>query len=201
MNEQDRDGLPPLALIYEESMPGEVIKAFTDDVTRSGQPLHSESRPKDAFAGIEWYLPTAMLLWIGKSYFDSFLKEAGKDHYQVLKQATSKLWSNFFGENPKAAYRLIASSPEKLQGSHSISFSILGEIDNGQRIKLILCQGITEKEFEDAVRTFFEFLEVYHVSKTLPEEASARWNMIVVEYDPTKKALVFLNPSGNIRAI
>lgn len=200
MDEADRKEPPPLALIYEETIPEEIIKAFTDEVTKSGQPLYSESRPKDTYAGIEWFLPTALILWISKSYFDGFLKEAGKDHYQVLKQATSRLWSNFFGDNPKAAYRLVASSPKKLQHSHSISFSILGEIDNGQRVKLVLRQDVAEKEFEDAVSAFFEFLETYHVSKTLPEEASARWNMLIAEYDPTSKALVFLNTSGNSKA-
>jgi hypothetical protein len=49
---------------------------------------------------VEWFIPTAIVFFVAKSYFDGFLKEAGKDHYQLLKSKLSKTAAKTMGNPP-----------------------------------------------------------------------------------------------------
>ena len=189
--------LPYLTLILQDDVPEEVVAEFLEDVRSSGQPVSTESRPVDAYAGIEWYLPTAVILFITQSYFSSFLKEAGKDHYQVLKRSVAKLYSKFFGSDPEARISVVTSGEKKSQLMHSMAFSIVAQIEDGQTVKLILRNDTNEQEYKDSIIAFFSFLESYQNSKMLPQDAVSRWNMIIVEYNNESKELVFLSFSAN----
>ena len=164
--------LPHLALIFQEDVPEEVVGEFIDDVRSSGQPISTESHPIDAYAGIEWYLPTAVILFITQSYFSSFLKEAGKDHYEVLKKSVAKLYSKFFGSDPEAKISVVTSGEKKAQLMHSMAFSIVAQIEDGQTVKLVIPIDTSELEYGDSISAFFSFLESYHDSKMLPKDCS-----------------------------
>ena len=96
---------PDIAVVYVESIESSVFEDVRQMLVADGLRLRVESRPDPGpFAGVEWLIPTVVFAYIGKSYFDSFLKEAGKDHYNLLKRGLKKLAGKFFGENAPKGY-------------------------------------------------------------------------------------------------
>jgi len=91
-----------LGLIYLDEMPVEPFDEFSKAVEHPALELKQIARPNPGpYATLEWLIPTAVFVCIGKSYFDGFLKEAGKDHYLLLKKGIKALTSKYIG--PSAA--------------------------------------------------------------------------------------------------
>src|SRR5260370_35756836 len=103
-----------LLLSYDETIPEVVLRPFSETVSAPGLTVVVEPRPSmRPQAGIQWLLPTAVVIYISKAYFDGDLKEAGKEHYHVLKNAIHSLWRSFFGEN-RAVRGHLATSRGKI---------------------------------------------------------------------------------------
>ena len=183
-----------IGLLHGEDIPEKVIADFVGDIQQDGLKVQVESRPLTPLAGIEWLLPTAVILFITRDYFGGFLREAGKDHYSILKGAIIKKWPSFFGENPTVSLKTVVSGEKKLRGTHSMSFSIQAQIENGQNLKLIFRKDISEDEYRNSINEFLKLLAEYNIEKSLPENAIVRSQTIVVEYNPEQKEIIFLDP-------
>src|SRR5690348_1427845 len=94
---------------YPPAFSDEALDEFLN-ATRHPEVGMRIERPNPApQAGVEWLLPTAAFVFISKSYFDGFLKEAGKDHYDLLKKGAGKLWAYLC----TLPWRVIYSGAEK----------------------------------------------------------------------------------------
>ena len=83
---------PDIAVIFEETIPSEIFEDFENNVKADGLNLIVESRqPTGPMACPEWFIFPVVAAFISKSYFDGFLKEMGKDHYQSMKESLSNL--------------------------------------------------------------------------------------------------------------
>jgi hypothetical protein len=66
-----------LLLSYDETIPEVVLRTFSEMVSTPGLKVVVESRPSmRPQAGIHWLLPTAVVIYVSKAYFDAYLKEA-----------------------------------------------------------------------------------------------------------------------------
>jgi hypothetical protein len=154
-------GLPQIGISYLSSIPESIVDEFRVTISHPKLDLRSESREHDIYAGVEWFLPTALVVYISKSYFDGFLKEMGKDHYLLLKNALIKIKSKL------QEYKLTASKGKISKESiYTFSFSIYAEADNDQRFKLLIQKDIAETEYEEIIEAFLNFLSSYN-NKTL----------------------------------
>ncbi|MGY8775714.1 hypothetical protein [Spongiibacter tropicus] len=83
---------PHIGVQYPKHISEGSISVFLSEIDHSGLSLaQDETEGNESYAGLEWLMPTAVMVFIAKPYFDSFLKEAGKDHYHILKNAIGKL--------------------------------------------------------------------------------------------------------------
>src|ERR1700761_985999 len=83
---------PDIALIFSDEIPAEFLDEFRSEVATQNLRLELVPRPfPKVYVAVEWLIPTVIFAFIGKSYFDGFLGEMGKDHYQLLKRALVKL--------------------------------------------------------------------------------------------------------------
>jgi hypothetical protein len=104
-----------------------------------------------------------VVLFLGKSYFDGFLKEAGKDHYNLLKRATIKLTKEYIGPAAKKVFpfftpgKFISGEPE-----YSLAYSIVGELGEGITAKLLLEPHLPNEESAAAIASFLDFLKSHH---------------------------------------
>ncbi len=62
-----------------------------------------------AWAAAEWIIPGIIAIYILKPYFESFLAEAGKDHYKLLRNKLGEL----LGIAKDSKVHTISSTPEK----------------------------------------------------------------------------------------
>jgi hypothetical protein len=194
---------PDLVITYQLPLPGEAIQPFVDAVKAPGLALVVEPKPPSGpFAGFQWLLPTAVIIWFGKSYFDSFLKEAGKDHYALVKRGLSSLWPLFFGEG--RGVRLTAvGTPGKIRpddAKYSLGMSILAEAGSGLHFKLLFPDDISAEGFNAATASFLRFLERYYAgdldvaTELRLGAARAVGRTILVEYDQDQGFFRFLDP-------
>ena len=161
------DGLPHIGIGYRDSIPEEIIDRLTRTIAHERLDLRVESAPADeVVAALEWLLPTAVVIFLGKAYFDAFLKEAGKEHYHLLKAAVASLWRVFFGGERAVRLRFVATAGKAPDaGPYSLAFSIVAEAEGGYRFKLLLEDSIDETAFNAVTARFLDFLDAYHAAK------------------------------------
>ncbi len=152
--------LPQIAVSYLNSIPQSVIDEFTAAISHPKLDLRSETREDSVYAGVEWLLPTALVVYIGKSYFDGFLKEMGKDHYVLLKKGLIKLKSKL---RDFSLIKLTGSAGKiSKESTYTFTFSIYAEADNNQRFKLLIQNNITDIDYEEIIEAFLNFLAAYN---------------------------------------
>lgn len=199
------DKIPHVAIIFEEGHDrlNEVAQDFINDVTCDELDLRSESRPgMGPMACVEWYIPTALFLFLGKSYFDSFLKEMGQDHYRLLKIGLTNLWNKLFGKDKVIKYTLIGTAGKLTQNyKYSLEFSIIAELKERQTFKFLFEESISKSEFSERVDLILNLLNSIH---TAPEKiqdyiifndnAISTGSIVLIGYDPTSQKLINLDP-------
>ncbi len=198
------DRIPDLAISCISSLPENVAQPFVDAVAHPSLLLKVDRRAEGVYAGIEWILPTAVVLYLSKSYFDGFLKEAGKDHYHSLKKGVAALWSTFFGKDRTVRITVSAFPPGKaaVEPKYSRALSLLATADERQRFKLLLPDTATREELEAAVGSFQDFLAVFYAEKVAEltgqelVASKAMGGLILLAYDPESGRLCVIDPSA-----
>jgi hypothetical protein len=194
---------PQIGISYVEDLPSEPFDEFVAEVQRSDLELRCEARERPGpYAGLEWLIPTAVVVFIGRAYFDAFLKEAGKDHYQILKAALKKLTMKFIGPSAPIG-RIYFAGANKVQSPvprYSLAYSVIANLGNGLSVKLLLTPDLSAEECNSAVEAFTAFLEA-GVGGTLDPtsveglvDAKPVGGTLLVAYNRELKKLVVEDP-------
>ncbi|SFJ29933.1 hypothetical protein [Caulobacter sp. UNC279MFTsu5.1] len=150
--------IPHLGLIYSEDVPAAVFDDFVENVSVAGLDLVLESRePNGPFAGMEWLIPTGVMLFIAQGYFSGLLGEMGKDHYSALKAGIKGPRDRF-----SVAQVTVVGSPGKASEDqpYSLFYSIYFEDPAGRRFKFLAPNGEAgDPDAERAMDAFGDFLE------------------------------------------
>lgn len=153
-----------LAVSYEKGIDRGAVADFEADLATPGLTVKTEERPESGpFASLEWLVPTAVVVIIAKPYFESFLSEAGKDHYLILKKALVKLGQKFLGKDaPKT--KLVHTPGKARSGTlrFSLVFSVYGEIAPSLSLKLLVESDTNPAELEVAIGAFVSALTSMH---------------------------------------
>ena len=194
---------PQIGISYVEHMAGQPLDDFFDEVQRPGLDLRREVREHPGiYAGIEWLIPTAVFLYISRSYFDSFLKEAGKDHYHLLKAAIKKLTAKFIGPSAPTG-RLYFSGRNKVESDvpkYSLAYSVIAEVVPGLSAKLLLQNDLSAEESSAAIELFTQFLDSVFAGSLDPssikgiEEADPISGQLLLAYNREEKKLEVKDP-------
>ena len=197
---------PDILLSYDERIPEEEFDEFISLIASDKISFIKEPRPHGTFAGVEWLLPTAVIIFISKSYFDSFLKEMGKDHYHYLKKGILALRKKFFGENPEIKFHHIGSPSTKLSDSpYSLTFSIMSNTKDGRSLKFLISENSSPDIYRESIESFLESLAEHHTSAeedSLSIQIQGLSNMprtILVRYNEKAKKAEIFDPLDEIR--
>ena len=189
------DTNPHIALLHHSEVPTGILDEFCTSVNVDSLRLERVSRPESSpQMGIEWLAFPAIAVFLLKPYFDSFMKEAGKDHYYVLKNALKALWATLFSKNRKfQAVIVTASGVKNLE--YSMLLAIYTATDDGKLVKLLIPEECSEEEFSASIEAFLNFVEAYHSGKSENEIVSnlksegGSGNITLVAYDGKSKSL------------
>ena len=163
-------------------------------------------RPSEGIqASLEWFAIPAVAFFLFKPYFDGFMKEAGKDHYVILKKALTGLWSRFFSKDRGIRVVVIASSPGKVERQYSQLFSIYVEIKNGRRVKFLIREDCPKDEYAEGIDAFLNLIDSYHsgvpsggLSIDLDSEKDF-YGTVLIEFDKETKSLRVLDPISRVK--
>jgi len=203
----DRSSVPDVGLMYIESFEDPSFADFGRELTADDLDVRVESRPDPgAYAGVEWLLPTAVVVFLGRSYFDAFLKEAGKDHYHLLKKALLKVSAKFFGKDaPQGRVIFTTGKAESEIPRYSLSYSVVAQVGNGLRVKLLLQSDFDETLCNEAQTTFLGFLSsVYDGTLDINSIKGLALavpvsNTLLLAYNSTDRSLEVIDPLAGHR--
>jgi hypothetical protein len=187
---------PDIAVIYDESLPSENFEEFQKELADQRLNIAIESKPLGTvYASLEWFIPTAITVFIGKSYFDGFLKEAGKDHYQALKNKLAKLTKKEMSK-PRIEPIIMSSQEGKVSKNnpYSMAFSIYAEANDGNTFKLLIPKPADTNDYTEIIHKFLEFLNDFHSG--IKNEQSIGFDMDTKP--PSRTIFVHMNPETKI---
>ena len=198
---------PAVGLMYMTSaLSSEDVGAFQNLLDPEGNALEViEQEEKGIYAGLEWLLPTAVIVYVGKAYFDGFLKEMGKDHYALLKEGIKGLRAKLF--RPGGPEHMVVGSKGKVQADrpYSLTFSMLAEGQEGLSFKLLFPNAGASAECDLAVSAFLEFLANYHAGRpdaaVIAEMQAIRpvGRTVLLAYEPGLKRLQLVDAMRDTR--
>jgi hypothetical protein len=187
-----------IGVSYLESIPRVLIDPFVDAISDDRIEIIEEPR-HDAmlFASVEWFIPTAVFLYLSKGYFEGFLQAAGEDHYELLKKTISQWFTRL--SHIRVTY--LASAGKKLRANNPFTgaISLLGE-GKGGAFKLMFRHEADEKEIGQSIVAFLEFLRRFHDGST-PSDFIADFDssepverLRLIYFDVDTQTLRQLNP-------
>ena len=119
-----------------DKFPDSFADKETQEIKTNGLNLKIEKRPILPYASLEWAIPGLIVVYIAKPYFESFLKEAGKDHYHILVKWLKKIAINSRLINVKTLTASQSSEKTNKSNSQSKAISIYIMTSDNRRIKL-----------------------------------------------------------------
>lgn len=194
---------PDIIFAYEGGPHSEQIASeFTRIVEHEDLNLVLERMPSTrAFAGIELLMMTAIVAYVSKAYFDGFLGEAGREHYQALKKGVKHV-AERVGRFPVTR----VSTPGKLVSvqRYSLIFSILLQRDAQTRFKFLIPVDLSPEETEAAMDAFFVFLDGWYAGSMADadrqrfEDAPANSRTVLLAYRPETKRIEIVDPFADL---
>jgi hypothetical protein len=152
-----------IAIVYNEHLPSDLFQELADDLGDEQLSLTIESFPNDGpYNCPEWFILTAAAVWLSKSYFDGFLKEAGKDHYHVLKTRLGRLAAKLMSKPNIEPVVIGTRGKVSSKNPYSLTFSVYAEAQDGYRFKLLMPKPGEANDYEEMVAAFLEFLRGFH---------------------------------------
>jgi hypothetical protein len=192
-----------IALIYQEPIiNSDLINGFEEDIHSPGLKVLVEPVPMMRFrAALEWLVPTAIVAYIAKPYFESFLSEMGKDHYAITKKALGSLGARIqkkFGER----LRVIPSKGKLGSDARKFSpvFSIEAQTPFDYRVKLLFQTEMQVEQFNLAVEAFLSLLAEIYSAKELTKQSkqllsnNPMGSILLVCFNPELGQLEYVNP-------
>ena len=141
-----------------ESMPDLFLDKVVEDLNADGLKLKVVKRPEfGAMAAMEWIIPTAIAAYVFKSYFDGFLKEAGKDHYTILRKWIKRFADNGRHIKVQTIYASQSTNKEPSNNTQSKSVSLLLQTKNGKIIKLLFDNDLNKEDWDNAIDQLLDF--------------------------------------------
>jgi hypothetical protein len=152
-----------IGIMHEDRLLAHFFQEFEGDIQNSRLALVCTARPSGvAFAGMEWLMPSVILAYVTKSYFESFLKEMGKDHYALLKKGFNKLYEKVAGSKSPTITIVGTAGKVSKEQPYSLFFSVMAELPSRVKVKLLIPKPINQIEYEAAISTFLDFVYRIH---------------------------------------
>jgi len=137
----------------------ERIADFLDEL--SSLDVEVIERPNHPIAGLEWLLPAGIVVYLTKTYLDTWLKEVAKDHYQIFKKAISeKIQPRFIGPDGEKLRSFSTKGKIKNEGVFSSTFSISVLLKNGDQtieLKLLIPENADQETVDAVFAAFYRF--------------------------------------------
>jgi hypothetical protein len=189
-----------IGVSYVNRFEAEPFDEFARSIQAPTLRTETEARELEEFrAGIEWLLTTAAFVFITKSYFGSFLKEMGKDHYTILKNALKLLTGKVLGRFGPRLTPIGSAGKVRKDDPYSLASSLYVDLGEVKKAKLLFQHNMKPEDIDKAVETFGDLILALQDSAPSawpPTVADAKWacRTLLVAYDSESGGLKTLDP-------
>jgi hypothetical protein len=184
-----------VGISFQNDVPASIIDEFQIAIDDVGLRTESKSHDPRIYASFEWAIPTAVVVYLARPFFDAFLSEAGKDVYDAFKKGSLLLIA-----------RLLGSKPENRETRRSLLFSLQFHDRKGRSIKCIIPEGMSGDGY-------VSMLEELHplIADNLNNQEDDRLDDIIssvrssgkvffIEYSPDQKTWVIVDTNAEIQS-
>jgi hypothetical protein len=137
------------------------LPELAEELGSLGCDVHTIREGDGTYAGIEWALPTAFVLFIAAQYVSGLVQAAGADHYERLKTVLAKVLRRANQFNPTR----VESRPRKLSEDPPGALSIHYLVEGRCSIKHVFDRALTEEEIVQTVTALIERLRDFNAGK------------------------------------
>lgn len=129
-------------------------------------------------AAAEWVFPGLIAAYVLKPYFESYLKEAGKDHYSYLKAKFHELLKE--AKNRKVAKMTSAGIQEDdiKKSPQSLALSIYFQTKTGTIVRLLFNRNLEIEKWIEANDNFMDLMLDHYDNKNLSNPLTDFLNQI-----------------------
>jgi len=173
----------------------EIVNLSTPELKIKGV-QHESDR---LFAAFEWTIPTTFIVMVSGLFFKSFMEEAGKDAYQMLK---SRLKAYMLKRREIKTTLVAASqSTNKLSRTYdqSMSVSMKARLHSRLMVNVMISEKVEGQDADDMLEGVFEVLQMLYnqCQEADPEEQinrNVRPEEIYLVANPEIKSWEILTP-------
>jgi hypothetical protein len=131
----------------------DISEALPNDLSLTRQNFENK-----LFAGIEWAMPTIIVVYLLKPFFEAFLKKFGEDAYELTKSRLKK----FIIKNRRIKVKRVAASksPDKLNKSYdqSLAISLKARLQPRIIVTVLISETVPENDLEDSLEGMLNLL-------------------------------------------
>lgn len=152
--------IPHVLISRQEDIPESLLDPLIGALTELSIPFEAEQRELRIYNSIEHYVPTALVVFLAKPFFDGFLKKAGEDTYSALKRGLAALATR----TSSIKISIVSSGHNKIteNSPYSRVLSVYSQTVSGIRIKFILPTCTSETEALTVFDSMLTLLRDHH---------------------------------------
>jgi hypothetical protein len=187
---------PALGVSRLPEIPQSIVDEFLAEVQRDDLEIETHTH-SGVFAGVEWLMPTAIVVYIVRPYFQAMLSELGKDHYKILKRASIGLYSRLM---PLKISRIATAGKVVKDPRYSLIFSIVAAPVEDMAIKFLIQANLNEEDAAIAFDAYFGLIASSKDGTITPEtldrleQGLAVGHTLLVAYDFSSGEIVPVDP-------
>lgn len=195
--------IPHIAIEFPDYFPENFDGFIIDGIENELLDLRVERKEPIAWAASEWIIPGIVAVYILKPYFESFLKEAGKEHYLLLKNKLNSILAKTKNMNINTI--TAKETTEKIDNSNTQSkaISIFIQTKNGIVIKLLYDNTLDLETWQKSTIDFLNLIEDHYenakdnpLTEYLNKLEPSRNRTIYGIIDPDSKNWILINNIG-----
>ena len=188
-----------LGLRYDESVPSYMVDEFSEMIKTDALLYECQSVPSRGPQGsMEWFSWPVITLMIATPYFASYLKDAGSDHYKILKKGTHNLWRKLTNKNNKIKFVGMSTNGE-IKTEYSMLFSIYAPTRNGTMVKFLMREDWSDIECKAAIGAFLNLIVSHHLGYGQEcidlDSESDFFGIILISFDTQTDLLNVIHPN------
>lgn len=195
--------IPHIAIEFPDYFPEDFDKFIVDGIENEFLDLRIERKEPTAWAASEWIIPGIVAVYILKPYFEAFLKEAGKEHYLLLKNKLNSILSKTKNMNVNTITAKETTKKIDNSNTQSKAISIFIQTKNGIVIKLLYDNTLDLETWQKSTIDFLQLIEDHYEntkSNPLTEYLNKldvnRNRTIYALIDPDSKSWILINNLG-----
>lgn len=144
-----------ILLEVPESFP-EKIEDMVSEIDHDQLLIYGVRKPPQAWSSLEWAIPGLIVAYLAKPYFEGFLQEMGRDHYETLKGWLKQLLQR--GKNMRITTLSFGEEKCNPLDTQSKAISIFIDIKNGQRIKLLFDEALSLSDWQNGLENILQLI-------------------------------------------